>query len=68
MTDWATNPQPVGKNRWRFPTPSELPDGDLATLGGDLEPSTIIDAYRRGDSTHAQRSEDEHVSVSDAVQ
>ncbi len=48
MTDWATNPQPVGKNRWRFPTPSELPDGDLATLGGDLEPSTIIDAYRRG--------------------
>jgi len=28
--------------------PSELPDGDLVTVGGDLEPSTIVHAYRRG--------------------
>ncbi len=27
MTDWATKPQPVGNSRWRFPLPSELPDG-----------------------------------------
>jgi leucyl/phenylalanyl-tRNA--protein transferase len=48
MTDWATTPQPVEKSRWRFPMPSELPDEDLVTLGGDLEPSTLVDAYRRG--------------------
>jgi leucyl/phenylalanyl-tRNA---protein transferase len=48
MTDWTTKPQPVEKSRWRFPMPSELPEGDLVTLGGDLQPSTLIDAYRRG--------------------
>ena len=48
MTDWTTKPQPVEKSRWRFPIPSELPEGDLVTLGGDLQPSTLIDAYRRG--------------------
>jgi leucyl/phenylalanyl-tRNA---protein transferase len=48
VTDWATKPQPVGESRWRFPSPAELPDGDLASVGGDLEPSTLIDAYRRG--------------------
>ena len=46
--DWATKPQPVGESQWRFPLPRELPDGDLVTVGGDLEPSTIINAYRRG--------------------
>jgi leucyl/phenylalanyl-tRNA--protein transferase len=48
MTDWATKPQPVEKGRWRFPMPSELPDGDLVTFGGDLQPSTVISAYRCG--------------------
>lgn len=48
MTDWATTPQPVGDSRWRFPLPSELPDGDIVTVGGDLEPSTIVNAYRWG--------------------
>jgi len=28
--------------------PSELPEGDLVTLGGDLQPSTVITAYRCG--------------------
>ena len=46
--DWATTPQPVEASRWRLPLPSELPDGDLASVGGDLEPSTIVHAYRRG--------------------
>jgi leucyl/phenylalanyl-tRNA---protein transferase len=48
MVDWAATPQPTGAGRWRFPAPSELPDGDLVTLGGDLEPSTLIEAYRSG--------------------
>jgi leucyl/phenylalanyl-tRNA--protein transferase len=47
-TNWMTEPQPVGESQWRFPPPSTLPDSDLVTLGGDLEPSTIINAYRRG--------------------
>ena len=25
-----------------------MPDGDLVSLGGDLEPETLVDAYRRG--------------------
>jgi len=48
VTDWATKPQPVGERRWRFPPPSEWLDGDLVNVGGDLQPSTLIDAYRRG--------------------
>ena len=48
MTNWTTRPQPVGNTHWRFPRPDELPAGDLVALGGDLEPSTIIDGYRRG--------------------
>jgi leucyl/phenylalanyl-tRNA--protein transferase len=48
MTDWATKPQALGESRWRFPRPSELPEGDLVSIGGDLQPSTIIGAYRRG--------------------
>ena len=48
MTDWATKPQRVGESRWRFPPPSEWLDGDLVNVGGDLQPSTLIDAYRRG--------------------
>ena len=45
---WEAAPQPVGTSDWRLPSPSEWPDGDLLALGADLEPSTIIDAYRRG--------------------
>jgi leucyl/phenylalanyl-tRNA--protein transferase len=36
-----------GPSRWRLPAPG--PDsGDLVALGGDLEPSTVIEAYRSG--------------------
>jgi leucyl/phenylalanyl-tRNA--protein transferase len=48
VVDWSTEPQPVEESRWRFPAPPELPEGDLVTIGGDLEPSTVINAYRRG--------------------
>src|SRR6267143_2921920 len=46
--DWATKPQPVEESRWRFPLVSELPEGDLVSVGGDLQPSTVVNAYRRG--------------------
>src|SRR5215208_5441086 len=48
MTSWEAAPRPVGKSRWRWPPLSASPDIDLVALGGDLEPSTVIDAYRRG--------------------
>jgi leucyl/phenylalanyl-tRNA--protein transferase len=47
-TNWTTTPQPVGDSRWRLPLRSELPDGDIVALGGDLEPSSVLGAYRRG--------------------
>jgi leucyl/phenylalanyl-tRNA--protein transferase len=36
-----------GPSRWDLPDP--VPDdGEIVAVGGDLEPSTILDAYRRG--------------------
>ena len=48
MTDWSTAPQPAGDSRWSFPPPDAWPDTDLIALGGDLEPATLLNAYRRG--------------------
>ena len=48
MTSWDRTPQPVGRSRWRFPPPSVWPESDLLNLGGDLEPATVIDAYKQG--------------------
>jgi leucyl/phenylalanyl-tRNA--protein transferase len=48
MTDWLSRPEPVGTTRWAFPPPSAWPDGDLIAIGGDLEPATLITAYRAG--------------------
>lgn len=48
MTDWSTTPQPVGESRWSFPPPDRWPDTDLIAVGGDLEPATLINAYRQG--------------------
>ena len=36
-----------GPTRWRLPTPTPR-DDDLVASGGDLEPSTLVAAYRRG--------------------
>ena len=36
-----------GPTRWRLPVPGRR-DGDLVASGGDLEPSTVLAAYRRG--------------------
>jgi leucyl/phenylalanyl-tRNA--protein transferase len=48
VTDWHTQPQPVGASRWAFPPPSDWPDEDIIVFGGDLEPPTVIAAYRQG--------------------
>ena len=48
MTDWASQPELIGPSRWRFPPRSAWPDDDLIVAGGDLEPSTLIHAYRHG--------------------
>jgi leucyl/phenylalanyl-tRNA--protein transferase len=48
VIEWTTRPQPVGESRWSFPPSSEWPDHDLIAAGGDLEPATLISAYRHG--------------------
>lgn len=48
MTDWSTIPRPVGKTPWVFPPPSRWPADDVIAVGADLEPQTLIAAYRRG--------------------
>jgi leucyl/phenylalanyl-tRNA---protein transferase len=44
----TATPRALDASRWRFPPASEWPDQDLVAGGADLEPSTLIDAYRRG--------------------
>jgi leucyl/phenylalanyl-tRNA--protein transferase len=48
VTDWQSRPRPVGDSPWSFPPPSEWPDHDLIATGADLEPATLIAAYRYG--------------------
>jgi leucyl/phenylalanyl-tRNA--protein transferase len=48
MTNWLSRPEPVGTTRWAFPPPSMWPEGDLIAIGGDLEPPTLVAAYRAG--------------------
>jgi leucyl/phenylalanyl-tRNA--protein transferase len=38
----------VAESRWSFRPSSEWPDSDLIAMGGDLHPSTLVAAYRRG--------------------
>jgi leucyl/phenylalanyl-tRNA--protein transferase len=48
VTAWRAAPVAVGDTPWHFPDPSEWPDDDLVAVGGDLEPATLIHAYRQG--------------------
>jgi leucyl/phenylalanyl-tRNA--protein transferase len=48
VTDWTTRPLDVGPSRWSFPPPAQWPDDDVVATGGDLEPPTLIAAYRSG--------------------
>jgi leucyl/phenylalanyl-tRNA--protein transferase len=60
-TTWDTVPADPGESRWRLPDPGDanhdanddesdddINDDDLVAVGADLEPSTLIAAYRRG--------------------
>jgi leucyl/phenylalanyl-tRNA--protein transferase len=38
----------VGVSAWAFPPPSSWPDDDVVTTGADLEPATLVTAYRHG--------------------
>jgi leucyl/phenylalanyl-tRNA--protein transferase len=48
VTTWQTRPDPVGRSAWVFSAPSRWPDDDIVAVGGDLEPATIVAAYRQG--------------------
>jgi len=48
MTDWFSRPQAVGASHWAFPPASTWPDDDVVGVGGDLDPATLIAAYRQG--------------------
>jgi len=48
VTDWFTTPRAVPPSRWAFRPPEQWPAHDLVAAGGDLEPSTLIGAYRMG--------------------
>jgi leucyl/phenylalanyl-tRNA--protein transferase len=48
MAQWASDPHPVGGSRWSFPPADRWPDEDLIAVGADLEPATLINAYRSG--------------------
>jgi leucyl/phenylalanyl-tRNA---protein transferase len=37
-----------GPPRWRFPDPATAGEDGLVGIGADLEPATLVDAYRRG--------------------
>jgi len=41
------SPQPLPASRWEF-DPGNWPDNDCVAGGADLEPSTIVEAYRNG--------------------
>ena len=41
-------PTPVGPTRWMLPDPLEADEDGLVGFGADLEPDTLVDAYRRG--------------------
>ena len=42
-------PLPIpGPSRWRFPDPATAGEDGLVGIGADLEPATLVDAYRQG--------------------
>jgi leucyl/phenylalanyl-tRNA--protein transferase len=45
---WRAQPQPIGDSCWRFPPPEDWPDQDVIAAGADLEPETLLAAYRQG--------------------
>lgn len=47
MTDrpWPVEPPPCA---WGFPSPDDADENGIVAIGGDLEPSTLLAAYRAG--------------------
>ena len=45
---WDATPVDVGESRWDFPPPDVWSNDDLVAAGADLEPATLIKAYRSG--------------------
>jgi len=45
---WDATPIPVGESRWDFPPPDAWSNDDLVAAGADLEPATLLLAYRSG--------------------
>ncbi len=45
---WQRRPIEPPRTGWSFPAPDTLGGEDLAGVGGDLEPGTILNAYRHG--------------------
>jgi len=43
-----TGPIEPAPSRWELPDPAATGPDDLIALGGDLEPGTVLEAYRRG--------------------
>jgi leucyl/phenylalanyl-tRNA--protein transferase len=48
VTDWLSTPESLASCKWAFPPVSSWPEDDLIITGGDLEPATLVAAYRRG--------------------
>jgi len=46
----VTRPAPVEPppSRWELPDPDPQGEDEIVAVGGDLEPGTVLDAYRRG--------------------
>jgi leucyl/phenylalanyl-tRNA--protein transferase len=43
-----TGPVEPAPSRWQLPDPADAGPDDVVAIGGDLEPGTLLDAYRRG--------------------
>ena len=48
MTSWHDTPVELGPSIWNFPPSTEWPQQDIVGRGADLEPATLIQAYRTG--------------------
>lgn len=48
MTQLSTAPRDPGPLRWSIPPASSADDNDVVGVGADLEPSTMVGAYRNG--------------------
>src|SRR5262249_18015581 len=48
VATWLRSPVEPPASRWSFPDPRVAGGDDLVAVGGDLQPGTVLGAYRRG--------------------